>query len=127
MPLANAGDNVQLVKLKLFNVLTVSFSLVTVIVYVLVVLSPAVTTTSILFAPTTNSLFPVPVTVASLLFTVAPIVIVDTLYGTLTVYSVLLLTNSGVNVPLDTVKLFNVLSLLAFLVTVIVYVLASLF
>ena len=32
VPLANAGDNVQLVKFKLFNVLSVSFSLVTVIV-----------------------------------------------------------------------------------------------
>ena len=70
-------------------------------------------------------MFPVPLTVASLLVAVAAIVIVDTLYGTLTVYSVLLPSNSGVNVPLDTVRLFSVVSLLAFLVTVIVYVLAS--
>ena len=32
VPLANVGVNVQLVKFKLFNVLSVSFSLVTVIV-----------------------------------------------------------------------------------------------
>ena len=70
-------------------------------------------------------MFPVPLTVASLLVAVAAIVIVDTLYGTLTVYSVLLPSKVGVNVPLDTVRLFSVVSLLAFLVTVIVYVFVS--
>ena len=87
------------------------------IVYVFSVLSPAVTVTVIVLAPTVSDFDPAPVTVASLLFAAPATVTVDTLYGTLTVYSVLLPSNSGVNVPLDTVKLFNVASLLAFLVT----------
>ena len=67
------------VKDKLFNVFTVSCCLVTVTTYVLVVLSPAVTTTFILLSPTLNVLLPVPVTLASLLLTVAPTVKLVTL------------------------------------------------
>ena len=48
-------------------------------IYVLVVLSPDVTTTFILLSPTLKFLLPVPVTLASLLLTVAPTVKLVTL------------------------------------------------
>ena len=91
------------------------------IVYVLVVLSPAVTVTVIVFAPTDNCFVPAPDTVASLLLAEAAIVIADTLYGTLTAYDVVVDEKAGDNVPVDTVKLFNVASLLAFLVITTLY------
>ena len=87
----------------------------------MVVLSPAVTVIVIVFAPTANCFVPAPVTVASLLLAEAAIVIADTLYGTLTAYDVVVDEKAGDNVPVDTVKLFNVASLLAFLVITTLY------
>ena len=105
----------------LFKLVSVSFCLVTVIVYVLiVVLSSAVTTTEKVFSPTSRTLLPSPVTLDVEAVASPVILILSTLYGTLTVYSVLLPSNVGVNVPLDTVKLFRLASLLDNLVTIIV-------
>ena len=72
----------------------------------------------IVFVPTTNSSPPVTVTVASLLFFVASVVIDSMLYGTDAVYDVVSLSNAGDNVPDDKLNAFNVASLDAFLVTV---------
>ena len=102
--------------------LSASFSLVTVTVYVFVVLSSAVTTTFIVFVPTCKLVFPVITKLASLLLDSALTVRSVTLYGTVNVYAVVVLTNVGdILYPLI-LKLFNVASLFAFLVTVTVYV-----
>ena len=83
------------VTLILFKLVSVSCCLVTVIVYVFFVPSPAVTTTLTVFDPTFNDLLPVPVTLASLLFYSALTVILDVLYGTVNVYDVVFAAKVG--------------------------------
>ena len=62
-----------------------------------------------MFFPTIKSFVPKPLTFALVLVAVAFTVTLDTLFGTLQLYSVVALLNTGSNVQSDTVILSNVL------------------